>query len=168
MSKLIYKANKPYTEDINDLVESDELNKGRGPDKQPRKKRGTGPRHEDEYHHNKMMAAYHETREKHHANTSIDFNSSSDKDLHQAAKHHDKKREHHERERSKYAKKRDSTYNREKHGPSKLPSSDEAHSYGRKYYGKDEYNSWRDRKIAENNEKIYGPGHKTKPKLPTD
>ena len=47
MSKLIYKSEKPYTEDLNDLVE-DELEKGRGPDKQPRKQRGSLSHIEDQ------------------------------------------------------------------------------------------------------------------------
>jgi hypothetical protein len=41
MSKLIYKSEKPYSQDINDLIEED-LEKGRGPDKQKRKTRGSG------------------------------------------------------------------------------------------------------------------------------
>ena len=46
MKKLIYKSEKPYSEDINDLIEEDyidyedeEIEKGRGPDKKKRKPR---------------------------------------------------------------------------------------------------------------------------------
>jgi len=39
----IYKSEKPYTEDLNDMVESQELEKGRGPDLQQRKQRGKDP-----------------------------------------------------------------------------------------------------------------------------
>lgn len=43
MSKPIYKAQeKPYQDDINDLIEADEIAKGRGPDKEPRNRRGQG------------------------------------------------------------------------------------------------------------------------------
>lgn len=42
MSKPIYKPSKPYAEDINNLVEADELAKGRGPDKKKRKPRDSG------------------------------------------------------------------------------------------------------------------------------
>ncbi len=42
MSKLIYKSKKPYAEDLNDLIEDQELEKGRGPDKQKRKSRSSG------------------------------------------------------------------------------------------------------------------------------
>ena len=40
---LIYKATKPYSDDINDLIE-DDIEKGRGPDKQQRAHRGDGPK----------------------------------------------------------------------------------------------------------------------------
>ena len=43
VKKSMYEAQeRPYKEDINDLIEAEEIAKGRGPDLQPRKKRGEG------------------------------------------------------------------------------------------------------------------------------
>ncbi len=88
----------------------------------------------DDFKHHRLMAGYHESKEKELYSEQEDLRSSSDKDLHKVADKLESQRKHHNNESNKHHKIAQSLHDLKKHGrwDDSTPTHDEAIKYGEK------------------------------------
>lgn len=123
--KFIYKSEKPYTEDINDLVEKGGVGSG---------SKGHTTYHPESFEHHRLMAGYHETKAKYHGKVASNFKGSSDKEVQAGAGHHEQRASHHSSKSEHHLKQAKEKHNPKEHGSwnSTIPKEHISTAYGEK------------------------------------